>query len=112
MNATPNSKPQKKYAGIMAGLTALIDVNEREKAAMESDMSLVHIYFKELGIVQYSRDQLYSIMDVIGTVSLLEHKWSSLSFFSSESPGPKEKSEYHALRMRWFIFFRLNTRVA
>jgi amiloride-sensitive sodium channel len=27
--------------------------------------SLVHIYFKELGIVKYSRDELYGIMDVI-----------------------------------------------
>ena len=28
--------------------------------------SVVHFYFKETGIVQYSREQLYSIMDVIG----------------------------------------------
>ena len=28
--------------------------------------SVVHFYFKERGIVQYSREQLYSIMDVIG----------------------------------------------
>ena len=28
--------------------------------------SIVHFYFKERGIVQYSREQLYTIMDVIG----------------------------------------------
>ena len=28
--------------------------------------SMVHIYFKELGIVKYSRDELYGTMDVIG----------------------------------------------
>ena len=31
--------------------------------------SVVHFYFKERGIVQYSREQLYSIMDVIGKSS-------------------------------------------
>ena len=34
--------------------------------SMKKDMSLVHIYFKELGIVKYSRDELFSIIDVIG----------------------------------------------
>ena len=33
--------------------------------------SIVHFYFKEHGIVQYSREQLYSIMDVIGNFSFL-----------------------------------------
>ena len=28
--------------------------------------SVVHIYFKELGIVKYSKDQLYGALDVIG----------------------------------------------
>ena len=28
--------------------------------------SLVHIYFKELGVVKYSKDQLYGALDVIG----------------------------------------------
>ncbi len=27
--------------------------------------SLVHIYFKELGIMKYSRDELYTLIDVI-----------------------------------------------
>ena len=39
---------------------------ESELDDIKSKMSLVHIYFKELGMVQYTRDQLYSIMDVIG----------------------------------------------
>ena len=30
------------------------------------DMSMVHFYFKELGVVKYTRDELYGIMDVIG----------------------------------------------
>ena len=30
------------------------------------DMSMVHFYFKELGVVKYSRDELYGAMDVIG----------------------------------------------
>ena len=28
--------------------------------------TLMHIYFKELGVVKYSRDELYGAMDVIG----------------------------------------------
>ena len=36
------------------------------ETSMKNSMSLVHIYFKELGIVKYSREELYSIMDVIG----------------------------------------------
>ena len=33
---------------------------------LKSDMSLVHIYFKELGIVKFSREELFSIIDLIG----------------------------------------------
>ena len=33
---------------------------------LKTNISLVHIYFKELGIVKYRRDELYNIMDVIG----------------------------------------------
>lgn len=36
---------------------------------LEASATVVHIYFKELGIVKYSRDELYGIMDVIGKVS-------------------------------------------
>lgn len=35
---------------------------------IETTGSIVHVYFKELGIVKYSRDQVYSAMDVIGKV--------------------------------------------
>ncbi len=30
------------------------------------DTTLVHIFFKDLGVVKYSREELYGIMDVIG----------------------------------------------
>ena len=32
--------------------------------------SIVHIYFKELGVVKYSKDQLYGALDVIGKIEL------------------------------------------
>ena len=32
--------------------------------------SIVHIYFKELGVVKYSKDQLYGALDVIGKLKL------------------------------------------
>ena len=34
---------------------------------IKEDFSIVHIYFKELGIIKYSKDEIYGIMDVIGT---------------------------------------------
>lgn len=36
---------------------------------IKSHASLVHIYFKQLGMVKYVRDELYGIMDVIGNVA-------------------------------------------
>jgi hypothetical protein len=30
------------------------------------NMTVVRVYFKELGIVKYSRDELYGIADAIG----------------------------------------------
>ena len=33
--------------------------------------SIVHIYFKELGIVKYQKDQLYGPLDVIGMLFIL-----------------------------------------
>ena len=44
----------------------IIDTLQLEKVEMMKDMSLVHIYFKESEVIQYSRDQLYSIVDFIG----------------------------------------------
>ena len=32
----------------------------------QENFGVVHFYFKELGLVKYSRDELYGIMDVIG----------------------------------------------
>ena len=34
--------------------------------AHEQNFSMVHFYFKELGIIKYSRDELYGITDLIG----------------------------------------------
>ncbi len=33
---------------------------------IKANSTFVHIYFKELGIIKYTRDQLYGTMDVIG----------------------------------------------
>lgn len=33
---------------------------------LEANTTLVHIYFKELGIIRYLKDELYGILDVIG----------------------------------------------
>ena len=43
---------------------------------------MAHFYFKELGIVKYSRDELFGIMDVIGKRTIFttsfayKKKWS------------------------------------
>ncbi len=31
-----------------------------------SDMAVIHVYYKELGVIQYQRDELYSFVDFIG----------------------------------------------
>ena len=66
MDNTTNERERKKLQDNLDKLSEVIEVLSIEKKGMEDDMSLVHIYFKELGVVQYSRDQLYSIIDVIG----------------------------------------------
>ncbi len=30
------------------------------------EIAVLHVYFKQLGIIQYIRDELYSIVDFIG----------------------------------------------
>ena len=50
----------------ISSLEDLIPKLQREKEKLMEDLSLVHIYFREAGIVQYSRDQYYSLIDVIG----------------------------------------------
>ena len=30
------------------------------------EIAVLHVYFKQLGIIQYIRDELYSIIDFIG----------------------------------------------
>ena len=37
-------------------------------SAVRNEMSLVHIYFKELGIVKFSREELFSVIDAIGKI--------------------------------------------
>ncbi len=31
-----------------------------------NDASLLHVYFKQLGVVEYVRDELYSVVDFTG----------------------------------------------
>ena len=61
--------------GILEGKISKKYNEDKNKTAMRleklrddilNSASVVHFYFKERGIVQYSREQLYSIMDVIG----------------------------------------------
>ena len=40
----------------------------RTRKRRVSRMSLVHVYFKEMGITKFSRDQLYSWEDIVGTM--------------------------------------------
>ena len=47
----------------------LISLNEKTyewKKDVLDKGTLMHIYFKELGVVKYQRDELYGAMDVIG----------------------------------------------
>ncbi len=39
---------------------------EKKLEAIQKNTSLVHFYFKELGVVNYSRDELYGTMDLVG----------------------------------------------
>ena len=54
-----------------------------------SEGTLMHIYFKELGVVKYQRDELYGIMDVIGkngawgTCHLMAEESSTVPFWIS-----------------------------
>ena len=38
--------------------------------------SLVHIYFKDLGIIRYTREESYSVVDLIGKHLLLFYRFS------------------------------------
>ena len=47
----------------------MISLNEKTyewKKDVLDKGTLMHIYFKELGVVKYQRDELYGAMDVIG----------------------------------------------
>ena len=42
-------------------------LNETIDAVLK-ESSVIHFYFKQTGIVQYSRDELYGIMDLVGMI--------------------------------------------
>ena len=47
----------------------MISLNKKNiewRGEVLSKGTLMHIYFKELGVVLYQRDELYGAMDVIG----------------------------------------------
>ena len=47
----------------------MISLNKKHDKLREEVLekgTLMHIYFKELGVVKYQRDELYGAMDVIG----------------------------------------------
>ncbi len=52
-------KNRKEYDEVYADL-------EDQKNNAAEDMAIIHVYYKELGIIQYSRDELYSFTDFIG----------------------------------------------
>ena len=65
-------------------------------------MSLVHIYFKEDTVVQFGKEQLYSLLDIIGEFDLLNDIRISYSFASavefsvlvSERKGERVRSRF------------------
>jgi hypothetical protein len=43
---------------------------DKKLVALTDDLCLVHVYFNQLGIVKYQRDEFYGITDVIGTTTI------------------------------------------
>ena len=43
-----------------------IDNIRAKREYLYNSSSVVHIFFKELGVVKYTRDEIYSVMDLIG----------------------------------------------
>ncbi len=39
-------------------------------AVAATDAVLLHVYFKQLGVVEYVRDELYSVVDFIGKLTV------------------------------------------
>lgn len=62
----------KKIVGVMENT----DLNPEEKdtkyEALGEKISLVHVYFKELEVVKYSKQENYGIMDLIGKTTFLK----------------------------------------
>lgn len=74
-------------------LNQLTDEEKRKRhdklMELKGNFSVAHMFFKDHGIVKYSRDELYGIMDVIGKldyiITMMDHNSSSdllSSFFS------------------------------
>ena len=61
-----------KLARAMSTIESHATLEDDEKSAkietlvQASNLSLVHIYFKDLGIVKYSREENFGLMDLIG----------------------------------------------
>ena len=53
-------------------------LNETIDAVLK-ESSVIHFYFKQTGIVQYSRDELYGIMDLVGMIFRLNRPIHVLS---------------------------------
>ncbi len=49
-----------------------------------NDVILLHVYFKQLGIIHYVRDELYSVVDFIGTSTARR-----TSIYPTNNPRPK-----------------------
>ena len=50
----------------------MISRYEKTLEGITKNASLVHVYFKKLGIVKYSRDELFSATDLLGKMINIE----------------------------------------
>ncbi len=64
-NFTLNSTQKMKYRIE----TFRIENYKQKLADLKANTSVVHIYFKELGVVKYTRDEYLGPMEVIGAIS-------------------------------------------
>ena len=66
INQTINGWEIAKYENDIKVQERIIETFQIEMEEMTEDMSLVHIYFRESAIVQYSRDEFHTLIDLIG----------------------------------------------
>ncbi len=55
-----------EYYAVLAKSAYANNTYDTLVAGAVEDMAIIHVYYRELGIVQYVRDELYSIVDFIG----------------------------------------------